>query len=245
MPDWPANTVPSTQDSSMQQSTTGQSSNDDQPDQPPDEVRMREERAKQAEILREELALARKEQAFVAQRRMNLELLDMLKRPAKLKSKPSAKGIGLYTHIEGVSKPPMLTHERPAKGEPEFLPIGGPKIVIRNGPRSSALDDDVARLWNEVQRVVRTEEAFCKQNESSPDELNQRYAALEVPDPTPQAHIERPTQETQVQQQDVEMQDDMMLQEGNSGPALSGVSSTTIPTANIYEPSRDPRLQRR
>ncbi|KAH9882995.1 hypothetical protein J1614_000361 [Plenodomus biglobosus] len=189
------------------------SEDDDVSDMPPEVARMREERAKKAETLGEALALARKKKADIGRKRMNLQLLDMLKRPAPRNAPTSVRGIGLYTHVEGATEPPRFPHERATKGEPEFLPIGGPKSIFRKGDRVSPLDEDVAKLWNEVQNTLQKEGQFYKHSKLSPDDLKQRYAALDVPDSTTRLHAEMPTQQLQLQQQGVEMQDDIALQE--------------------------------
>lgn len=202
---------------------------------------MREERAKKAEALGEALALARKKKADISRRSMNLQLLDMLKRPAPRHAPTSVRGIGLYTHVEGATKPPRFPRERATKGEPELLPIGGPKSIVRKGDRVSPLDEDVAKLWNEVQNTVQKEVHFCKQSRLSPDGLKQRYAALDVPDSTTRLHAEIPTQQLKLQQQDVEMQDDIALQE-RGRPAFV----TTDANRGVRRPSwgREATLQR-
>ncbi|KAI8943666.1 hypothetical protein NX059_001650 [Plenodomus lindquistii] len=183
---------------------------------PPDVARMRQERkdkAKQIEKARNNeqaqhtFALFREARVSMVRKRVNSELLGKLQRPAKPNAPKSIKGIGLYTHVKGTK--PRCPHETSV--EPVFLSIGGPNLVFRKGTRDCALDEDVAKLWNEVQSNVQKEDAFCQEAVLGSEDLKNRYGALDVPVFTAQPQVE-PTAPIQLQQRDVELQEDIDFQ---------------------------------
>ena len=220
-------------------------------------------RDEQARKGQEELVLARKEQAYVHHKRINLELLRMLERPATPEAATSAKGIGFYTHVGGTPRVPRFPHEKYVQAEPEFLPVGGPRRITSKGNRLSELDGNVERRWREVQTLVQKEEAVVKETGTNLADLTKRYVPLEKP----KLRAARPQRESPAQlvrswQQGAKLHNEISSQarRHSTGIILSANpparrpsgdidlirrSPNGIATTNTYEPSRDPRLQRR
>ncbi|KAF2855169.1 hypothetical protein T440DRAFT_551422 [Plenodomus tracheiphilus IPT5] len=189
----------------------------------------------------QQLAIRLQQASQYGQDKHDLELLDLLKRPAKPKQPTSAKGIGLYTHIEGAPKPARFPHETPTEGEPEFLPIGGPEKVVREGPRKAALDGDVGKLWEDVRSALTTEAAFCEQSKLSLDDLKRRYVGLDILEPTTQSQSENVAHQIQSQQEDTEVQDVIAAQERR--PSLGLTNANRSAKRASWEPDVQQRAK--
>lgn len=247
-------------DSAMHGSTTI-----DPGEVPPDVAHSRQEKAEREEQSRkahEELLLARKEQAYVNNKRTNFELLHMLERRAIPTASKSAKGIGFYTHVGGVTKAPRFPHERYVQADPVFLPIGGPKRITRKGKRTSELDANVARLWGDFQALFQKEEDRLKETKMNLADLAKRYVPLEKPKQQT-APLQRgsPVEQQRLWQRSLSLQKDIVpperrhstgILESNSlerrhseNVGCTQKSRNESTTTNAYEPSRDPRLHRR
>ncbi|KAH7371983.1 hypothetical protein BKA66DRAFT_468977 [Pyrenochaeta sp. MPI-SDFR-AT-0127] len=107
--------------------------------------------------------------------RINNELISLFKRPCRPNSTPAAKGIGLYTHVEGPTKTPRFPHEKYLKVEPRFLPLGGPRKVGKARGSGSRVDNEVKRVWHELREAMLEEERIARAPGLSTEELMKRY----------------------------------------------------------------------
>lgn len=254
----PASAGPSGLRSAIQWTATADSST-----VPPEVISGRNELAEREEQLRKAREELDQEQAHVNNKRMSLQLLHMLERPSKPDAPTSAKGIGFYTHVAGTPKIPRFPHEKYVQAEPEFLPLGGPRRITRKGDRLSELDGKIEKRWRDVQTLVQKEEDFSKKTAMTLPDLAKRYVPSERPMLAARLHGESPSRQVQLQRRDVQVQNGI----SSTGRRHSaGTTSTsplarrpsggveflqsfrggiTAPNRSTYEPSRDPRLQRR
>ena len=110
--------------------------------------------------------------------RMNADLIGAFKSTCPPGTTPYITGIGLYTHVEGAPpQSPMYPDENP-QPQPEFFPI---RIPEGRGNESSQPDEEVQKLWNELELAVETEEELIATTELGLKELRKRYRALPAP----------------------------------------------------------------
>ena len=203
--------------------------------------------------------------------RINNELVVLFKRSCPLNSNPVAKGIGLYTHVDGQNKIPQFPHERYLKHDPTFLPIGGPRRVGRRAGLEAQVSNEIQGLWRELKDAVEEVGKDTGTAKFSAEELKERHGGLDVPE-----HVaaEVQMQHLRLNEQDSTMQLDGTGQESANTPVTPGldgqsswaawlscvsdlvVDSTTSGTeptrrdsaakpGNRYEIERDPRKKGR
>ncbi|KAI4666188.1 uncharacterized protein J4E88_010483 [Alternaria novae-zelandiae] len=152
--------------------------------------------------------------------RMNADLIGAFKSTCPPGTTPHITGVGLYTHVEGAPPhSPMYPDENP-QPQPEFFPI---RIPESRGNESSQPDEEVQKLWNELELAVETEEELIATTELGLKELRKRYRALPPP-----KNSRSPVQRGQ-QQQPEAMQGDTSAQGGTTTSAGS-MSAPSAPT---------------
>ena len=212
--------------------------------------------------------------AAARKHRINSELVVLFKRPCPPNSNPTAKGIGLYTHVEAPAKTPQFPHERYVKSDPVFLPIGGARRVGRTGILGAQMSDEIRQVWKDLRDAVDEEEKVTGNAGSSAEDLKERYGGLDVPEKATYHQVETPMRRLQLNDHDSAMQVDSTGQHSATTPVtpsledqrqawatwLSRGSGLIIdPTSmadpkrrdsapkagNMYESERDPRKQGR
>lgn len=169
--------------------------------------------------------VARSDAAEVRRIRMNTDLIALFKRPCPPGTTPTAKGIGLYTHIEGPERIGMFPHERYLLPEPVFLPIGGPMEVKRIDGTEPEISIEVEKLWDEVRDAVHEEETIMGSLEPGINALKERYGALELSFTKTQPQGDDQAQRIQLQQQDAAMQEDITMQSSEAAPKVGRKAS--------------------
>jgi hypothetical protein len=92
--------------------------------------------------------------------RINNDIIKFCSMPAPLYCTPSARGIGLYTHVAGpgiVSQNPHYDFASASGGEIALLPLGGPRKAVPSKPQVSS-DGEVTALYKELQDAIKAEE---------------------------------------------------------------------------------------
>lgn len=203
--------------------------------------------------------------------RINRELISLFKRPCPPGAASTAKGIGLYTHIEGPIKTPQFPHQRYLPPEPQFLPLGGPKEVKKRKGLGAQMDNEVRRVWHEVREAVEEEQKITRATEMSTIELTKRYGGLDVPERAFQKKPEAQTEQLEPKKQSAVMQSVSTRQKKTITPEKPGLVGRRPPlggasgygsalhgsenvresepkrkgsvanTGNTYDAARDPR----
>ncbi|EMD87389.1 hypothetical protein COCC4DRAFT_59258 [Bipolaris maydis ATCC 48331] len=104
--------------------------------------------------------------------RTNSDIINLFKAPPTPTTKPSIKGIGLYTHIAAPINPSATPH-------PVFLPIT--QTSAGKDPSNPTLPEEVRNLCSDLRDLIHDEEAAVAKRELNFEELTKRYAGLPVP----------------------------------------------------------------
>ncbi|KAF1844925.1 uncharacterized protein K460DRAFT_416279 [Cucurbitaria berberidis CBS 394.84] len=205
--------------------------------------------------------------------RINHELVTIFKRPCPPNSTPTAKGIGLYTHVAGPVKIPIFPHERYMENDPEYLPVGGPREVGNKTGLEGQTAEEVKKVWHEVMDAMQEERKVLGPRKRSARELKERYAALDVPGARAPPRLEA------LVVPQVAGREDIVAPEHSTTPQSAGLrltgrrpsgvsglahetgatgdvtmggteierrgSGSALKSGNQYYPSRDPRIQGR
>ncbi|KAI4706172.1 hypothetical protein J4E89_009226 [Alternaria sp. Ai002NY15] len=151
--------------------------------------------------------------------RMNADLIGAFKSTCPPGTTPYITGVGLYTHVEGAPpQSPMYPDENP-QPQPEFFPI---RIPEGRGNESSQPDEEVQKLWNELELAVETEEELIATTELGLKELRKRYRALPPPKNS-RSPVQRGQQLPDVTQEDTAAQ-------GGTTTSVGSMSAPSAPT---------------
>ncbi|KAI4621540.1 hypothetical protein J4E80_003910 [Alternaria sp. BMP 0032] len=151
--------------------------------------------------------------------RMNADLIGAFKSTCPPGTTPHITGVGLYTHVEGAPpQSPMYPDENP-QPQPEFFPI---RIPESRGNESSQPDEEVQKLWNELELAVETEEELIATTELGLKELRKRYRALPPPKNS-RSPVQRGQQQSDVTQGDTAAQ-------GGTTTSAGSMSAPSAPT---------------
>ncbi|KAF1918235.1 hypothetical protein BDU57DRAFT_444051 [Ampelomyces quisqualis] len=194
--------------------------------------------------------------------RVNNELLDLLNQPRLPRTTASIQGVGLYTHAAIPQSSGVTDAQRSTN--PIFLPIGGPKKVLKDESVPAApISDDVLKVWKEVQQAVNEEEqhSSIRQGRLNAEQLKVRYGGLDAPQESA-ATVAQPAEQQRSRRQALrEYSRRSSSGEGPSGDAVMGGTepetkraaahtdpsmnfhrgATTGPRTNLYDAGRDPR----
>jgi len=149
--------------------------------------------------------------------RMNADLIGAFKSTCPPGTTPYTTGVGLYTHVESaLPQSPMYPDENP-QPQPKFFPI---RIPGGRGNESSQPDEEVQKLWNELELAVETEEELIATTELGLKELRKRYRALPPPKNS-RSPVQRGQQQPHMTQGDTAAQ----------GAATKSAGSMSAPSA--------------
>lgn len=105
--------------------------------------------------------------AVLRKNQKNTDLIAIFSRPCAVGQRPSAQGVGLYTHILG------------SNGTPEFLPVGGPDRMRSDTSIDSEPSEEIKALWMDMQQILHEEDREARrENYITFEELKQRYVPL-------------------------------------------------------------------
>ena len=92
--------------------------------------------------------------------RINSDIIELCSKPTGVHTTPTARGIGLYTHVAGPKTANRNPHHHFADrddGEVALLPLGGPRKAAPSKPREPPYKE-LAALYKELQDAVKAEE---------------------------------------------------------------------------------------
>lgn len=139
--------------------------------------------------------------------RINSDIVKLCSSRVPMWAHPSAKGIGLFTHVAGpkiMPKNPHVSYSDQVDREVALLPLGGPKKIVPSKTREPP-NKALAAIYKELQDAVRAEEkiwsdmrAAAEERGDAPkdayrmslDTLKQKYGG--VNDPVPERSTSRP-----------------------------------------------------
>lgn len=196
-------------------------------------------------------------------KRVNNELLDILKQARQLRAPTSIRGVGLYTHAANLQSSDVTDAQRSTNAT--FLPIGGPN---REGKKASQplapIDGEVLKVFKEVRQAVNEEEqhASIRQSRLTTEQLKERYGGLDppqassatVPDSAEQKQVKKIRMDEYFQKIGSKRRTSRDVVMGRMGgdtgegavthtnPSLYfSRGGTAGPRTHLYDESRDPR----
>lgn len=166
-------------------------------------------RSTRSHVIPTDVALARKN-------RMNAELVDLFQRPCPIDTITSVRGIGLYTHVVGVSEFSQSPIDNNLQSKAKLLPTGGPNKVRGRGMFRQPINDEIQQVWTEMSDAVQHEEKILDSSCLSIDDAKKRHKALLLPKFTTRRQLQsqaRTIQPVVRQDLDVVMEDGPARQE--------------------------------
>lgn len=204
--------------------------------------------------------------------RVNNDLVKICSTPVPSYFVPSARGIGLFTHVAGpktAGRNPHFAFTSKPDGEVALLPLGGPRKVKPRKPLDTA-NEEVAAVYKELQDAVQAEEKIWKDMRDKADArgevandaykmsletLKKKYGSVDAPEGVtpPLNHPEHNKRRASEATSDTD--DEAAKRRRTSQPSgdapVGGTDAdaerrgSTDRTGNIYEAYRDPRRRGR